>query len=138
MSDSYHDRSSPSRRDFLKTGALGALALGTGGMADTASGQSRTDVSDVTAPGDAKNVIFLVSDGMSAGTLTMADLHLRRHEGQRSNWLRLYEEGRVRRGLMNMAAANSIVTGSAAASSSWGSGHRVFNETLNMSQDGEK
>ncbi|MFB6097570.1 MAG: alkaline phosphatase [Salinibacter sp.] len=138
MSDSYHDRSSPSRRDFLKTGALGALALGTGGMASTANGQSRTDVADVEAPGDAKNVIFLVSDGMSAGTLTMADLHLRRHEGRRSNWIRLYEEGRVRRGLMDMAAANSMVTGSAAGSSAWGSGHRVVNETLNMSQDGEK
>nr|WP_272509477.1 alkaline phosphatase [Salinibacter ruber] len=144
VSDTYHDRlaaasdDAPSRRDFLKTGALGALALGTGGMAGTARGQARTDVSNVEAPGEAKNVIFLVSDGMSAGTLTMADLHLRRHEGRRSNWLRLYEEGRVRHGLMDMAAANSVVTGSAAGASSWGSGHRVFNETLNMSQDGEK
>ncbi|PSQ70467.1 MAG: alkaline phosphatase [Bacteroidetes bacterium QH_2_64_26] len=137
VSDSYHDRSSTTRRDFLKTGALGALALGTGGMAGTANGQSRTGVSDIDAPGDAKNVIFLVSDGMSAGTLTMADLHLRRHHGRRSNWIRLYDEGRVRRGLMDMAAANSVVTGSAAAASSWGSGHRVFNETLNMSQEGE-
>ncbi|MFB6279291.1 MAG: alkaline phosphatase [Salinibacter sp.] len=138
MSDSYHDRSSPSRRDFLKTGALGAMALGTGGMAGTADAQSRTDISDIDAPGDAKNVIFLVSDGMSAGTLTMADLMLRRQEGRPSNWIRLYEEGRVRRGLMDMAAANSMVTGSAAGASAWGSGHRVFNETLNMSQDGEK
>ena len=138
MSDSYHDRSSPSRRDFLKTGALGALALGTGGMATTANGQSRTDVADVSAPGDAKNVIFLVSDGMSAGTLTMADLHRRRHEGRRSNWLRLYDEGRVNHGVMDMAPANSIVTGSAAAASSWGSGHRVVNEMVNMSPEGEK
>jgi len=138
VSDSYHDRSSPSRRDFLKTGALGALALGTGGVAGTANGQAHTDISDVEAPGDAKNVIFLVSDGMSAGTLTMADLHLRRHEGRRSNWLRLYKEGRVRHGLMDMAAANSVVTGSAAAASSWGSGHRVVNERVNMSPEGEK
>ncbi|MFB6231222.1 MAG: alkaline phosphatase [Salinibacter sp.] len=142
MSDSYHDSSSasdaPSRRDFLKTGALSALGLGAGGIAGTANGQSRTDTTDVEAPGDAKNVIFLVSDGMSAGTLTMADLHLRRQKGRPSNWIRLYEEGRVNRGLMDMAAANSIVTGSAAGASAWGSGHRVFNETLNMSQDGEK
>ena len=142
MSDSYHDRlastsdDAPSRRDFLKTGALGALALGTGGVAGTANGQSRTDVSGIEAPGGAKNVIFLVSDGMSAGTLTMADLLLRRHEDRRSNWLRLYEEGRVRRGLMDMAAANSIVTGSAAASSSWGSGHRVVNTALNVTPEG--
>lgn len=138
MSDSYHDRSSPSRRDFLKTGALGALALGTGGVVRTANGQSRTDVSTIEAPGDAKNVIFLVSDGMSAGTLTMADLMLRRQEGRRSNWLRLYEEGRVRRGLMDMASANSIVTGSAAAASAWGSGLRVVNEAVNVSPEGEE
>mgnify|MGYP006427986429 CR=1 FL=1 len=148
MSDTYHDRlrsekspgesDAPSRRDFLKTGALGALALGTGGVAGTANGQPRTDVSSIEAPGDTKNIIFLVSDGMSAGTLTMADLHLRRHHGRRSNWLRLYEEGRVRHGLMDMAAANSIVTGSAAAASSWGSGHRVFNEAVNVSEDGEE
>ena len=137
VSDDYHDRSSPSRRDFLKTGALGALALGTGGVT-TANGQSRTDLDDVEAPGAAKNVIFLVSDGMSAGTLTMADLMRRRQEGRPSNWIRLYEEGRVQRGLMDMAAANSVVTGSAAASSSWGSGHRVNNEAVNVSPSGEE
>jgi alkaline phosphatase len=138
VSDSYHDRSSPSRRDFLKTGALGALAVGAGGMAGTAKGQSRTDLDEIEAPGEAKNIIFLVSDGMSAGTLTMADLMLRRQEGRASNWIRLYEEGQVRRGLMDMAAANSIVTGSAAASSSWGSGHRVNNEAVNVSPEGEE
>ncbi|MFO8098867.1 MAG: alkaline phosphatase [Salinibacter sp.] len=144
MSDAYHDRlrsssdEAPSRRDFLKTGALGALALGTGGLAGTADGKARTDVSSIEAPGDAKNIIFLVSDGMSAGTLTMADLHLRRHEGRPSNWMRLYEEGRVQHGLMDMAAANSMVTGSAAAASSWGSGHRVPNTAVNVGTNGEE
>jgi alkaline phosphatase len=137
VSDSYHDRDAPSRRDFLKAGAFGAVALGAGGMAGPASGQARTDPADIDAPGDADNVIFLVSDGMSAGTLTMADLARRRQEGRPSNWIRLYEEGRARRGLMDMAAANSIVTGSAAAASAWGSGHRVYNEAVNMSEDGE-
>jgi len=137
VSDTYHDRSSPSRRDFLKTGALSTLGLGAGGLAGTANGQSRTDASSVDAPGEAKNVIFLVSDGISAGTLTMADLLLRRQEGRASNWIRLYEEGRVRRGLMDMASANSIVTGSAAAASSWGSGHRVENERVNIGPNGE-
>jgi len=140
VSDSYHDSSSetPSRREFLKTGALSALALGSGGLAATANGQRRTEVSDVEAPGDAQNVIFLVSDGMSAGTLAMADVMRRRQEGQPSNWIHLYEEGRVERGLMDMASANSIVTGSAAAASSWGSGHRVVNEMVNVGPEGEE
>jgi alkaline phosphatase len=141
VSDAHHDRLSssdaPSRRDFLKTGALSALGLGAGGLAGTARGQSHTDLDAITA-GEAQNVIFLVSDGMSAGTLTMADLHLRRHEDRVSNWVQLYEAQRARRGLMDMAATNSIVTGSAAAASSWGSGHRVYNEAVNVSEDGEE
>jgi alkaline phosphatase len=138
VSDSFHDRSTPSRRDFLKTGALGALAVGAGGAVGTARGQGRTDMSRIDAPGAAKNVIFLVSDGMSAGTLTMADLMLRRHHDRRSHWLRLYEDGQARHGLMDMAPKNSIVTGSAAGASAWGSGHRVVNEMVNMSEDGEE
>jgi len=137
VSDPYHDQSSPSRREFLKTGALGALALGAGGAA-TANGQPRTDLEDMENPGGAKNIIFLVSDGMSDGTLTMADLMRRRQEDRASNWIQLYEEGRVQRSLMDMAAANSIVTGSAAGSSSWGSGHRVDNTVLNMNSSGDE
>ncbi len=130
--------SSPSRREFLKAGALSALGLGAGGLASTANGHSRTNPAAVEAPGQAKNIIFLVSDGMSAGTLTMADLHLRRHHDRRSHWIRLYEDGGVRRGLMDMAAANSIVTGSAAGSSAWGSGYRVNNESVNIGPEGDE
>lgn len=137
MSDSPPGASSPSRRDFLKTGALSAAVLTAGGMVGRANGRPRTDVDRIAEPGAAKNVIFLVSDGMSTGTLTMADHFRRRHEGRPSNWIRLYEEGRVRNGLMDMAAANSSVTGSAAAASAWASGHRVVNEAVNMSEDGE-
>jgi len=141
MDDQNADRlrsRTPSRRDFLKTGALSALGLGAGGFATTANGHSRTNPEAIEAPGQAKNIIFLVSDGMSAGTLTMADLHLRRHHDRRSHWIRLYEDGGVRRGLMDMAAANSIVTGSAAGSSAWGSGRRVNNESVNIGPNGEE
>ncbi len=84
----------------------------------------------------AKNIIFLVSDGMSSGTLTMADQFLYRSTGQRSNWMKLYEENLVSRSLMETASANSIVTDSAAASSSWGGGVRVNNGSLNINPDG--
>ncbi|TVQ13083.1 MAG: alkaline phosphatase [Balneolaceae bacterium] len=52
--------------------------------------------------------------------------------------MRLYEEGRVARGLMDMASANSIVTDSAAAASSWGCGVRIVNGAVNMGPDGEE
>lgn len=122
-----------SRRDFLKTGALSGLFLGSTGLVGcTAPGTSRDFA------GRAKNVIFMVSDGMSSGTLTMADSMLRRRDGRPSNWIRLYEEGNVSRGLMDMASANSIVTDSAAAASSWGCGVRIVNGAVNMGPDGEE
>jgi len=117
------------RRDFLKTGAMSTMLLGTGMFVGPAC-------TTVREKGEAKNIIFLVSDGMSAGTLTMADVMRRRQEGRVSNWIRLYEEGTVRRGLMDMAAADAIVTDSAAAAASWGCGHRVNNGYLNIGPDG--
>jgi len=88
-------------------------------------------------PDRVKNIIFLVSDGMSQGTLTMAELLRQRKEGRGSNWINLYREGKARSALMDMASLNSLVTDSAAASSSWGGGHRVNNGALNMGPSGE-
>ncbi len=118
-----------SRRDFLKTGALSTILLGSG--IALAGGCSA-----VQSRGKTKNVIFLVSDGMSAGTLTMADLMMRRRDGYPSNWVKMLQEGTIRRGLMDMASANRIVTDSAAAAVSWGCGHRVNNGSLNITPDG--
>jgi alkaline phosphatase len=85
----------------------------------------------------AKNIILLVSDGMSIGTLNMADMHLSRKNGLGSNWLQLYKENRVSRALMDTASASSIITDSAAASSAWGGGFRVKNGSLNVSPEGK-
>src|SRR5690606_5349790 len=49
-----------------------------------------------------------------------------------------YGENKVTRGLMDMSSASSIVTDSAAASSSWGSGFRVKNGALNIGPNGEE
>jgi len=86
----------------------------------------------------AKNIIFMVSDGMSTGTLNMAELLLKKKEGRNSNWLDLYRNQRVSRALMDMASASSMVTDSAAASSSWGGGVRVKNGHLNTGPAGEE
>ncbi len=121
--------SKPTRREFLKTGALSTLFLGSG-LAVAGGCEA------IRQKGKTKNVIFMVSDGMSAGTLTLADVMLRRHHGRPSNWVRLLEEGKVNRGLMDMASADRIVTDSAAAAASWGCGHRVNNGALNIGPDG--
>lgn len=84
----------------------------------------------------AKNIIFMVSDGMSTGTLNMADLLLQRKYGRRSHWLNLYDQKLVNRALMDTASASSMVTDSAAASSAWGGGVRVKNGSINVGENG--
>ena len=121
--------SKQTRREFLKTGALSTLLLGSG--VAVAGGCEA-----IRQSGKTKNVIFLVSDGMSSGTLQMADTFLRRRDGRPSNWIRLLEDNTLRRGLMDMASADRIVTDSSAASSSWGCGHRINNGGVNIGPDG--
>ncbi|WP_340103976.1 alkaline phosphatase [Rhodohalobacter sp. 8-1] len=124
-----------SRRDFLKTGALSSLALGSGLM-----GRSTAPAKKFKSnPGDAKNVIFLVSDGMSSGTMTLADLVKQDQYGDKTHWIKLYESDReYHRGLMDMASLNSTVTDSAAAASSWGCGQRINNGAVNWGPNDEQ
>lgn len=119
------------RRDFFKNGLLTSLGLGALGSIPAIASTSRSKKS-------AKNIIFLVSDGMSSGTLNIADMLIRHKEGKASTWINLYEENIVRRALMDTASASSLVTDSAAAGSAWGGGMRVRNGALNVGPKGEK
>lgn len=124
------------RRKFFKNGTL--FTLGTAVINPFESTASVPEQSTEFKGKRAKNIIMLVSDGMSTGTLNMADIHLSRKNGKGSNWLNLYRENKVSRALMDMASASSIVTDSAAASSSWGGGFRVKNGSLNIGINGEE
>ena len=124
------------RRHFLRTGAISALIAGSGSAALRGSG--RPTPRRAGGGTTARNVIFLVSDGMSAGTLSFVDQFIRWRDGRPSHWMRLYEEGIANRGLMDTASLNSIVTDSAAAAAAWGCGHRVNNGSLNIGPDGEE
>ncbi|RPA67914.1 alkaline phosphatase [Cyclobacteriaceae bacterium YHN15] len=119
------------RRDFFKNGLLTSLGLG-------ALGAIPTITSAATSKKKAKNIIFLVSDGMSTGTLNIADLLIRHKEGKASTWINLYEKNMVSRALMDTSSASSLVTDSAAAGSAWGGGMRVRNGALNIGPNGEK
>lgn len=122
------------RRDFLNTSILTAL---TGTIASpTLLSSCKTKENPII--GKAKNIIFLVSDGMSSGTLNMADLMLQRKEGRGSTWIDLYRHNLVSRALMDTASADLLVTDSAAASSAWGGGKRVDNGKLNVNADGSE
>lgn len=121
------------RRRFFKNGALATAGVGLLGACNTATS---TKVEEINAGKKAKNIIFLVSDGMSIGTLTMADTLQQRMHGKPSVWMELYQTQQVTRGLMDMASESSLVTDSAAASSSWGGGHRIPNGGINVGRGG--
>jgi alkaline phosphatase len=123
------------RRDFLRS--AGMVGVG-GSMAGCFSFKTKAWEKYLLKNGAIKNIIFLVSDGMSSGTLQMADLLSVRKYGKNSNWINLYKQNAVSRGLMDMASLNSAITDSAAASSAWGGGHRVKNGSLNIGPNGEE
>lgn len=124
------------RRKFFRNGSL--LTLGTTLLHPFRGTASIIQYDTENSNKKAKNIIVIVSDGMSIGTLNMADLYLSRKNGKCSNWLQLYKDNRVSRALMDMASASSTVTDSAAASSSWGGGKRIDNGALNVSKQGEE
>lgn len=124
------------RRRFFKNGSL--VALGSALINPFQSTADPINLQSTFKNKKAKNIIFLVSDGMSSGTLNLADLYLNRTYGKGSNWLQLYKDNKLSRSLMDTASASSIVTDSAAGSSSWGGGMRVPNGSLNVSASGER
>jgi len=124
-----------SRKDFLKTGALSTFAFGSGLAGTRLNGEKAIK----SAAGQAKNVIFMVSDGMSIGTKTMADQVKRAVHGDKTNWVKLYESDRdFHRGLMDMTTGDSIVPDSAAAASSWGCGKRINNGSVNWGTEDQQ
>ncbi len=122
-------KASIDRRDWMKAAALGGGAL----MAGTAVAEERKSP-------DAKKVrgvIFMVSDGMSPGIVTLAEAFSQRALRKGTFWYELLSHPAANHGLMDTASADSLVTDSAAASSSWGCGQRVNNGSLNFSPDGK-
>ncbi|MBL4747039.1 MAG: alkaline phosphatase [Flavobacteriaceae bacterium] len=124
------------RRKFFRNGSF--LALGTALFSPIGCNAATLDFDQSKKNKKAKNIIIVVSDGMSIGTLNMADIYLNRKTGTGSNWLNLYKENKAVHAMMDMASASSLVTDSSAASSSWGGGVRITNGALNMSANGEK
>ena len=109
---------------------LGALASGRGTQPETAGARAPM--------GRARNVIFMVADGMSMGTLTLADMRVRRAQGRSSWWMGLWGRPGVRRTMARTHALDSLVTDSAAAGSAWGSGLHINNGSVNVMPDGKQ
>jgi alkaline phosphatase len=118
-----------SRRHWLKIAALSGTAAIFG--APRASSQTAA-----AAGKKVRGVIYMVSDGMSPGVLTLGENFSKLTRQRGTRWWSLLNDHKASRGLMDTASANSLVTDSAAASSSWGGGERINNGSINVRPDG--
>lgn len=83
-----------------------------------------------------KNIIFCVADGMAAQTVAICDEYQKIVLGKPSSyWAGLMDRPEVYTGLQETRSLSSVVTDSAAAASTWGSGRRIWNGMLNMYPD---
>jgi alkaline phosphatase len=121
-----------SRRSWLRqvTGGLGA-----GVALTTAEAGARVAEASADHP---RNIVVMVADGMSLGVPTLADPFSRIVRGRGTAWWALASRHDVSRGWMDMRSLDGLVTDSAAASSSWGSGSRVCNGSINVLPDGTR
>jgi alkaline phosphatase len=120
-----------SRRSLLGIGAAGVVA-GSISLPTIINAQSPKKWKGKRP----KNIIFCVADGMAASVVTMADYYQYMVNGQRSYWSQLLQREDVFSGWQDTRSLSSIVTDSAAASTTWGSGSHVWNGALNTFPDG--
>lgn len=113
------------------------LALGSAGVAGGLVGLPQVSLAQKTKK-RVKNIIFCVSDGMAASIPTMASQLSEMMNGKRSYWSWLMEQDFVVNGLQDTRSLSSLVTDSSAASSTWGSGRRIWNAQVNIYPDGTK
>ncbi len=142
----------PGRREFLRTASLAAAGAAAGGFGAPAAARASRAGPAALLPdargAHARNVIFMVADGMSTGTLTLADMLARRRGEGPSAWATLWRwthaRGRregapdVYRSMVMTHSLDSLVTDSAAGGSAWGCGVHVNNGWINMLPDGSE
>jgi alkaline phosphatase len=138
LADQHPDHQFPKldRRTALKAGALAGMAAALGLGAAPRARAHQPPPSSTPARNRARNVIFMVADGMSTGTLTLADMHIRRAHKRSSNWVGLWEKPHVRRATARTHSLDSLVTDSAAGGSAWGCGRHINNGCVNVLPDG--
>jgi alkaline phosphatase len=119
------------RRNFLGLSAAGLATT----MVSGASGSMHRPVRR-GEPSRARNVIFMVSDGMSFSTLSLGHMLRQVRDQRESHWSRLWMMPGSRRAICSTHSADSHVTDSAAAASAWGIGEKLNNDAVNVTPDG--
>jgi alkaline phosphatase len=126
-----------SRRSLLSVGAAGVVAGSISLPGLVSAQQSDFKIGDRKWKGRRpKNIIFCVADGMATQMVSMSDYFQQLVKGNPSYWSQLLQRDDVHSGWQDTRSLSSIVTDSAAAASTWGSGRRIWNGQLNMFPDG--
>ncbi|MEJ6561060.1 MAG: alkaline phosphatase [Akkermansiaceae bacterium] len=124
---------SHTRRHLLKSSLAGSAAAMLSSISQ-ASSQSHESPKAKKPRG----IIFMVSDGMSQGVLSMTEAFSQQVRGKGTAWWELLANREATLGLMDTASSSSMVTDSAAASSAWSSGKRVPNGQINFDENGKR
>ncbi len=132
-----------SRRRLLQAGiaTLGAGAALWPGVARAQPDAPAAPSAQPPAPAKArtaKNLIFMVADGMSTGALSIADLYGRYTGRGPTHWTRLARTPQARVSMMSTFSADSAVTDSAAASAAWSTGIKHLNRVMGFSPSGDE
>lgn len=130
------------RRDLLKTALLGGAAAMTTGLTGCISAANAAGTGPAPArgggtepwSGKARNIIFLAYDGTGYENAAAAGYFSRRILQRPLLFERLHSEGYA--GSAMTHSLTSVVTDSAAASSTWATGRKVVNPALSMYPDG--
>ncbi len=83
-------------------------------------------------------IVFMVSDGMSHGVLSLAEAFSLQTRKRTTCWWEALQSPASVQGLMDTASSNSLVPDSAAAASAWGGGKRVPNGHINVTDKGSE
>jgi alkaline phosphatase len=125
------------RRDLLR----GGLALGLGGvladeaLASTWRGAGAPAILTGRDRGvAARNIIFFALDGFSWDDFAAGQAFSRRHHGRPLALSRVFEGASS--GSSETHSLGSVVTDSSAASSTWATGRKILNGTMNLGPDG--
>jgi len=120
-----------SRRKLFQTGL-------TGGSASLLGIKSSLGQIESAKQKKVKGVVFMVSDGMSQGVLSMTEAFSQQIRSKSTTWWNALSNPKASHGLMDTASANSLVTDSAAASSAWSTGQRIPNGQISIDANGKK
>lgn len=123
-----------SRRELVKLGLASGMAAGWLRRAEAGD----TTAKKPSAADGARNIIFMISDGMSMAVPSLAEHFARHVRGRGTAWYELMQRDDAVHGFFETCPLGNLVTDSSAASSAWGTGSKVCNGAVNVLPDGRE